>query len=153
MVLRPTRTPQEATVLVYATSADLADWMTPTALPANAAQLLRTASMTVHEATMTSYYDVDGTGLPTDATTLQAFKDATCAQAAALSLAGIDPLSGGVLKSGVASQKAVGSARIDYADATAAAASRQALTTDLCTEAHRILQQAGIMLEAVWTIG
>lgn len=139
-------------MLIYATTVDLQGWTGATP-PANAEAQLRTASLMVREATMTSYYAVDGTGVPTDATILQAFKDACCAQAAALSAAGIDPLGGGVIKSGVASQKAVGSARIDYADAAAAAASRAGLVGSLCTEAHRILQEVGIMSGAVWTVG
>lgn len=138
--------------LVYATQADYTAWTGATA-PANIAPLLRTASMAVHEATLTAYYAVDGTGMPTDATVLQAFNDATCAQASALATAGIDPLAGGVMKASTASQKAVGSARIDYADASAAAASRAALLDGLCDEAQRILQQARVMTTAVWVVG
>jgi hypothetical protein len=139
-------------VLIYATSADLTNW-TNNDPPTNAAQLLRTASLNVREATAAAYYNVDGTGMPSDANILQAFKDATCAQASALSAAGIDPLSGGVLTSSVAKSKQVGSARIDYAGADSAAASRQLLATGLCVEAGRILQQAGLVSGVAWTVG
>lgn len=139
-------------MLVYATSADLTKW-TGTTAPDNADQLLRTASLAVRNATKTARYDVDTDGLPTDADTLQAFKDATCAQAAALAAAKVDPAAGGVLKAGVATSKSVGSASIGYADSAAAAAAKQALLTSLCPDAASILTQAGLVTVAPWTFG
>lgn len=137
-------------MLTYATTDDLQTWI-GAAVPTDADQLLRTASMAVRDATMTNYYPVDGTGLPTDAKTLQAFKDATCAHAAALSDAKVSATAGGVLAANVATSKKVGSASIDYAGAGAATQAKQALLAGLCPEGVQILRQAGIACAAPWT--
>lgn len=139
-------------MLVYATVDDLDDWITP--IPTNADALLRSASLRVREATKTARYTVDGTGLATDATVLQAFKDATCAHAAALATAKVDPAGGGVLtKASTAAAKSVGSASVSYADAASAAAAKASLHTSLCPDAVTILQQAGLLSGEVWVIG
>lgn len=139
-------------MLIYATSADLTAW-TGSAAPDNADQLLRTASLAVANATRAARYDVDGTGMPTDAKTLQAFKDATCAHAAALAAAKVDPAAGGVLAANVATSKKVGSASIDYAGAGTATSAKAALLSGLAPEAARILRQAGIAATAPWVSG
>lgn len=135
-------------MLVYATVGDLAEWIDP---PSNADALLRAASLRVREATKTAWYSTGVTGLPTDTTVAQAFRDATCVHAAALATAGLDPSAGGVLtKAGVATSKSVGSASVSYADAKSAADAKAALLTTLCPDAALILQQAGLMPDAVW---
>ena len=140
---------------LYATPGDLTVWMTPTPTPTNATVLLRTASYAVREATQTAYYPADPvTGLPTEPVTLAAFRDATCAQAAAYAAFGIDPLTGGGLLGGVVETGAqIGTARLTYGDATTALQSRIALVNGLCLEAHRILRQAGITLQVPWIVG
>ena len=50
------------------------------ASPVDLARLLGRASEVIEEATMTAWYPHDDDGLPTDADTLAAFRDATCAQ-------------------------------------------------------------------------
>lgn len=68
----------------YATPVELAEFLLPDPAPADAVagRLLDRASRDVRRATKTARYDVDDTGLPTDATILDAFKTATLEQAA-----------------------------------------------------------------------
>lgn len=64
----------------YATSVQLATF-TGVAAPADADRLLLRASEIIDHAMRTAVYDADDTTkLPTDATVLQVFADATCAQ-------------------------------------------------------------------------
>lgn len=137
--------------LTYAASTDLAAW-TGTAAPANATQLLRSASLLVRDATACDYYAADPTGLPTDATILQAFKDATCAHAALWAAAGIDPAAGEA-KARVLSSKGIGTARLTYADAQAAADAAAASLRELCPEGRRILRDAGLASTSAWLVG
>lgn len=139
-------------MLIYASSTDLAAW-TGTAAPANAAGLLRSASLAVREGTELCFYATDTTGMPTDATVLQAFNDATCAQAAWLAAVDVDPNRGGVLEEGVESSAGIASARITYADAPAAAEAKQRALTGLCPDAQRILRNAGLYATAPWIVG
>jgi len=136
-------------VLVYAADADLTAWIIPTPLPANSATLLRSASFLVHSFTMTALYGVDDAGKPSDATVLQAFNDATCAQAASWIAAGVDPVSGGIPTAAPVRSKRIGSAGIDYdtsanSSATVLQAKREAATT-LCAEAVMILHQVRVI--------
>ncbi|KRE79950.1 hypothetical protein [Arthrobacter sp. Soil763] len=135
---------------VYATPADLQDWIgQDKPLPANAAGLLRSASLLVEAATITAVYDTDADGKPTASAVADAFRDATTAQAAMWSAAGIDPAGGGVASSAPVSSKKLGSGAISYdtsvnASVTAFEA-RRAATTTLCMEAWLILQQVGLV--------
>ena len=142
--------------LVYATPADLSAWTGATA-PPNAVQLLRRASGLVRKATATAFYATDPTGLPTDPDTLQAFKDATTAQANFWAVNNIDPAAGGLTQSGVLTSKRIGSASLSYDAAgsgsvTAWQAKVDAATT-LCEEAFDLLQAAGINLINPWIAG
>lgn len=142
--------------LIYATSTDLSTWTSATA-PANATQLLRRASGLVRKATATAFYATDPTGLPTDPDTLQAFKDATCAQAAMWTAAGIDPAGGGVAVIAPLKAKRIGSAGLDYdtsaSSSVTAYTARGAAAVTLCEEAVDILQAAGINLINPWIAG
>jgi hypothetical protein len=142
-------------VLIYATAADLAEW-TQQAAPANAAALLRSASLLVRDATKVCYYAVDGTGLPTDTAVKQAFNDATCCQVAFWAAAGIDP-SAPLAQQGVLNQKAIGSARLGYdtsgAGSLAAWQAKVDAATSLCDEAYRILQDANLQMTGPWVVG
>ena len=142
--------------LIYATSTDLSTWTGATA-PANADQLLRRASGLVRKHTATAFYATDPTGLPTDPDTLQAFKDATCAQAAMWTAANIDPAGGGVAIVAPLRAKRIGSAGFDYdtsaSSSVTAYTARAAAANELCTEAVDILQQAGINLINPWIAG
>lgn len=140
----------------YATAADLATWTGATA-PTNATQLLRRASALVRKATAVAFYATDTTGLPTDADTLQAFNDATCAQAAMWAAAGIDPTAGGVALVTPTRRKSIGSASLEY-DTSANASvtaynARGAAALNLCEEAFDILSAAGINLINPWIAG
>jgi hypothetical protein len=135
-------------VLVYASTTDLTSWTTLPA-PADAAALLRSASLLVRSSTMSAIYTTDDTGAPTDAKVLQAFKDATCAQAAYWSAANIDPSSGGISTTAPVRSKRLGSGAIEYdtsvnASVTAFQA-KQAATVTLCPEALMLLHQAAVV--------
>lgn len=139
--------------LIYATTADLTAWMQPTSIPTNATQLLRTASMAVREATESAFYAADTTGMPTDPVILQAFKDATCAQAAALATQDINPLAGGALLDGVESSVGLLSGRITYAGTDQVLSGKKQVIGGLVREAYLILRQAGIILNTPWVVG
>jgi hypothetical protein len=142
-------------VLIYATAADLAEW-TQQAAPANAAALLRSASLLVREATKSCFYAVDAGNLPTDADTKQAFNDATCAQAAFWVANGIDPQAV-LAPPKILNSKAIGSARLSYdtsgAGSLQAYQARVEAAQSLCDEAVRILQDAQLQLNGVWVVG
>ena len=144
-------------MIVHATEAQLATW-TGTAAPANAAVLLRSASLLVDRALIGAIYSTDTTGVATDATVLQALADATCAQAATWATLGIDPTGGPAgASSGQVVAKTIGSARIEYdrsstGRSTAGSARADAAVT-LTDEALQILANAGLLTTRVWTYG
>lgn len=132
---------------------DLAAW-TGAATPANATPLLRSATSLVLQASGSSYYATDPvTGLATDTATAAVLRDATCIQAAAWAALGIDPLTGGVVVAGVASQKSIGTAHLTYADAGLAAAAKAQAVTQLVPEAVRKLVENNLMDSNVWMYG
>ncbi|TIH33682.1 hypothetical protein [Subtercola vilae] len=136
-----------------ASPTDLAAW-TGAAAPANAANLLRSATILVLDATESAYYAIDPlTGLATNAQTKQALNDATCIQVAAWLAFGYDPLSGGVMVAGVASSSGIGSARETYADALFAAQAKADAVTGLVPEATRVLRRKNLLVPQAWTFG
>lgn len=137
-------------MLVYATPNDLAVW-TGHATPSNALQLLRSASLAVREATELCFYAVDSDGFPSEYVKLQAFRDATCAQAAFLAANDIDPFAG--LQPGVESSTKIGTASIVFADADMAAEAKQAALGSIVIEAQRILRDAGVLPTDPWVVG
>ncbi len=129
--------------IIYADSDALAAWAGASA-PSNASVLLRSASLLVRQATLPAMYAADDDGLPTDADLLQAMSDATCAHAAALWAAGINPLSAdGDIETIKAS--GIGTGRVEFAGADASANNRFSLLTQLCQESLRILHGAGAL--------
>lgn len=69
----------------YATLAQLAGYLyddenATAQLPVDASRLLKRASELVQDSTVTAFYVTDGEGNPTDARTVSAFQNATCAQ-------------------------------------------------------------------------
>jgi hypothetical protein len=66
---------------VYATSAQLADWLGLTEAPAGADRMLRAASLDVDRILLCAVYDVDQQGMPVDPDHVTAMQEATCAQA------------------------------------------------------------------------
>jgi len=137
---------------VYATSADYASlgYGTP---PTSIDLLLRQASRLVARATMADRYDTDVDGVPTDGPTLEAFKEATCCQAAAMAALNIDPASGGVTTTRTVNSKTLDGASVTYANAVDAETQRSAAATQLVPEARAILQDAGYATTRVWTYG
>lgn len=135
-------------VLVYASTTDLTSW-TQLPAPANAAALLRSASLLVRSSTMSAIYTTDDSGAPTDTKVLQAFKDATCAQASYWAAAGIDPSSGGISTAAPVRSKRLGSGGIDYDTSAATSAAtlqtKMAAAATLCGEARLLLQQAAVV--------
>lgn len=146
--------------IVYATSQDYTDTYSGTP-PADADRLLATASRWVREATVGDIYDTDpATLLPTDAATLAAFKDATCAQVFAWTTAGVDPATGGILTSSgakIVAAKNLDGGSVSYdntlSTSATAVAERQRIATVLCDEAVLILRQAGLGSTRAWTYG
>lgn len=136
-----------------ATPEDLADW-TGTTAPANAAQLLRSATTLVLDATEGAHYPVDeATGLSTDTQVLEAMRDATCIQAAAWAAINYNPLTGGVATSTVKRSKKIGSGSIELAGADAAARAQAAAARSLVPDAIRKLQQNNLLGYQPWSRG
>lgn len=145
-------------MIVHATEQQLADW-TGTAAPANAALLLRSASLLVDRALVGAVYVTDDTGIATDADVLQALADATCAQAATWAALGIDPAGGQAgATSGQVVAKTIGTARIEYDRGSATGRSnagnaRADAAVTLTADAVQILANAGLLTTRVWTYG
>jgi len=136
-----------------AAPADLTAW-TGTEAPVNAMVLLRSATSLVLDATKGAYYAVDPlTGLATDPVVAKVLSDATCIQAAAWDAIKYNPLTGGVLTTAVVEEKAIGSARLKYADAATASASRTAAVAGLVPDADRKLAQNNLLASNVWIYG
>ncbi len=121
---------------VYATAADLAAY-TGTAAPADAAVKLTRASAIITNVTIGAVYTVDGTGLPTDAATLTAFRDATCAQVVWWAATG-DPTGA----QGRLASTTIGRVSLTFRTDTGPASSPRARTAP---DALLILQNAGII--------
>jgi hypothetical protein len=142
--------------LTYASAADLATW-TGTTAPTNATQLLRRASALVRKATAVAFYATDTNGLPTDTDTLQAFNDATCAQANFWAVNNIDPAAGGLTQTGVLTSKRIGTAALTYdaagSGSVTAWQAKVTAATELCEEAFDILAAADINLINPWIAG
>ena len=132
-----------------ASTSDYAAW-TGASSPAGIANVLRSCSTLVLEATQNAAYETDPeTGLATDTAILEALRDGTCIQAAAWVALGIEPLTGGVLVQAVKKRKKIGTAEIEYADTSAAAAARKAAYEGLVPEARKYLRTRGLITSAV----
>lgn len=144
-------------MIVHATEAQLATW-TGTAAPANAAVLLRSASLLVDRALIGAIYSTDTDGVATDATVLEALSDATCTQAATWAALGIDPTAGPAgATAGQVVRKSIGSATVEYDKGTtsrsAAGTARADAAVTLTDDALQILANAGLLTTRVWTYG
>lgn len=135
-------------MLIYATAQDLAAWTGDTA-PSNADLLLRSASILVRDATKAALYDVDASGKPSDTDVLEAFTDATCAQAAMWDAADIDPAEGGVgVAAPTVTRKSMGGRSVEYSDLSGSVTVQQdraKAARTLCDEALAILASAGLL--------
>lgn len=144
-------------MLIYAQTSDYVTYTGVSDYPDNITSLLRSASLLITEETITSFYDVDDTGLPTDTGILAAFNEATCAQAYLWATLGVDPNLFGIdITTPVKSSK-IGTAEVQFdtqlVSSPAALAQAQATISSLCADAQRILRQAGVLGTRVWTYG
>ncbi|WP_448319235.1 hypothetical protein [Streptomyces sp. CO7] len=73
---------------MYATEADLTDYLDPDPVPANAARLLNRASAKLDQLLIGAVYDTDDDGLPTDPALAEVFREAVCIQAAYIAALG-----------------------------------------------------------------
>lgn len=133
---------------VYATPAEYAAWLYPDdeepTPPAGATRALRAASGRIDELLIAAVYDVDEDGLPADADTLAALRDATCAQA------DYQRASGDVNSTGAAGQwssVSIGSASLSRGQA---AGCGTASAPKYSSEAYGILQRAGLVPNEAW---
>jgi len=127
-------------VIVYATSTELATW-TGVSAPANATSLLRSASLLVAAATGRDPYTEEA---PSGATA-EALRDATTAQAAAWSTAGVDPSTSGLLSVAPVKRSSIGTGTVER-DTALLAEAMKAAATELSAEARAILIAAGLLL-------
>ncbi|WP_313816351.1 hypothetical protein [Citricoccus sp.] len=136
----------------YATEADLTEW-TGAEAPANAVVLLRSASTLVEQATRNAVYGTFTDGMPSQSRVIDAFRDATCAQASFWAANGLDPAAGSLSEQStrVASSKSIKGASVSYdaGDTAATKAARVAALSTLCEEAFGILDHAGLITAAV----
>lgn len=130
---------------VYATTADLAGWMSPAAVPDNAGALLRTASGLVRAETKLAIYTTDADGYPTDTVIRAAFRDATCAQATFWSVSKIDPTLGAAGVTPLPVSKSIGGASISYSLYASTAEARANAAGALSPDAFFILEDAGLL--------
>jgi hypothetical protein len=124
---------------VYATTSDLTAWLTDLALtvPANAAGLLRSATVLVAKACARNPY----TDVP-DANAASILRDATTAQVAAWVGSGVTPATLGLDSAPKKSSK-IGTADVTY-DTTGQADKRETAATVLAPEAAQILIAGGL---------
>jgi hypothetical protein len=129
--------------LTYADPSDLTpDWLS--AVPSNAAQLIRAASQLVLEETALAQYDTDDDGLPTDPKVLEAFHNATCSQAAMWSKAKIDPDAGVVGQEPIVVSQTVPGGSVTYSQAQSQAQQQDAIE-HLWKGARVFLRNAGLL--------
>lgn len=134
---------------IYATTADLTTWMEPKPIPANATSLLRSASNLVYSETKTAFYTTDAAGMPTHPLVVEAFRDATTAQAQFWDTMKVDPSLGAAGVAPLAMSKSIGGASIQYSTYVFTAQARADAAGVLGPEAFYALQQAGLLTGVV----
>lgn len=127
-------------MLVYAEAHDLADHMLE--VPDDAEALIRFASVLVRRATRFDVYEVTPAGLPDDPWVIDAFRDATCVQAAMWAANGVNPAAGSAgVEGGVDSSTIAGgtvkfnTSHVDHARAS---------VDTLCPAAVAVLRAEGL---------
>lgn len=129
-------------MIVYATADDLLEgWLGEA--PADAAMLLRQASLLVGDATRFDEYDVDDDEMPTNAKIRAALRDATCQQVASWKAAKVNPLAGVVGQDRLISSQSVDGASVSYTNLATRDDVVRA-TSELCAASRMILQQSGL---------
>lgn len=130
----------------YATSEQFATYLGVDA-PENASSLLRRASSLVAHVTRGAVYTVDENDLPTDTALLSALTEATCVQAEAWHVNGINPVLGRSSSQAVVTKKTLGSASMDLSVSQSDIQARSDLASGdvLVSEAYRVLDRAGLL--------
>ena len=132
-------------MLVYADEADLSTHVAE--LPDNADTLLRFASVLVRRATRFDVYDVTPAGMPDDPWVIDAFRDATCVQAAMWAQNGIDPSSGAAGVDGGVESSSIAGGTVKY-DTSHVDAARASVDT-LSPLALEVLRAEGLASHGV----
>jgi hypothetical protein len=127
--------------LLYATADDLATFIESPTPPAGAERLIKGASALVRSATRAALYDTTSAGLPSDPDVAEAFKDATCAQAAEWARRGIDPASG--VTPGRPQSSSIGGATVNWG--TTGGMSDEDTLRELIPDAAWYLESAGLL--------
>jgi hypothetical protein len=131
--------------MLYATSSDLIGFDGDVDHePATAERFLRQASGIVQHAIRFDRYDTAPSGVPLDADLLAAVRDATCAQVVSWTLNTIDPGTVGLATGEIASVSE-GDRSVTYKADPTVAAVRAAAGDRLCSDADRILRNAGFL--------
>ena len=130
---------------IYATTEDLTEWMSPVAIPENAAGLLRSASGLIRSETKTAIYSTDVDGYPTDPVLVTAFMEAACAQTKFWTDHKIDPSLGAAGVAPLAASKSIGGASIQYSTYVSTAEARANAAGVLGPDAWYILADAGLL--------
>lgn len=123
---------------VYATEAEYAEWLGVATAPDGAEAALRRASMVIDQMLLSSHYETDDNGLPTDTDVAAALRDATTAQAE-YARANRDSLGVGAVQ---ATSVSIGSLSYTRASGTGGTATGGAAAWS--PVAWQILQRAGL---------
>jgi hypothetical protein len=130
---------------IYATHAELADWMDNENVPDKPKSMLRSASLLVEWATKNARYRVDSEGFPTEELIRTAFRDAVTAQIEFWVSLGVNPTSGTAGTALDVTGKSMDGASVSYgADKKVLAAKANAPET-LGPVALGILSAAGLL--------
>ena len=127
-------------MLVYAVPDDLADHMAE--VPDDAEVLIRYASTLVRSATRFDVYDVTPAGMPDDPWVIDAFRDATCVQAAMWAANGINPAAGSAGVEGGVDSSTIAGATVKYN--TSHVDHARASVDALCPAALAVLRSEGL---------
>lgn len=120
----------------WATPADYLAWAGIESAPPGLARAVRAANRAVRSATITARYDTGVDGRPLDEDVAAALTEAVCAHAAFL----LDV--GDVTGAAANTELAVGTVRVKRGD-----------TTGIAVEAHRILEDAGLLDDQPTVLG
>ena len=132
-------------MLVYAEPHHLADHLAE--VPDNAEALIRYASVLVRRATRFDVYDTTPAGMPDDPWVIEAFRDATCVQAAMWAQNGIDPGKGGAGVDGGVESSSIAGGTVKY-DTTHVEVARASVDT-LSPMAVAVLRAEGLASHGV----
>ena len=130
---------------LYATVDELTEWLSPKTAPADAGDLLQSASNLIRSETKRAIYATDSAGYPTDTQTRQAFRVATMAQVKFWADSKINPALGAAGVQPLAASKSIGGASIAYSVYAATAEARANSAGALGPDAFFILEDAGLL--------